>query len=188
MSLHGLQHLRLTDSELLLRPYEVADAAALYDAVKVSATHLSPWLPWVDRYRSTADAQAWIAESRTELQAGRAVPLGVFDTTAGHLMGGVGLSDYQSAHGVANLGYWRGLGAAHRGVATRAARLLAQHALTALDLRGIEICVAIDNAPSQRVAQRLGARHEGVLQDRLRIRQHSVNAHFYSLVRSDFGE
>jgi RimJ/RimL family protein N-acetyltransferase len=60
-------------------------------------------------------------------------------------------------------GYWVAPWARRRGVATRATRLVADHALTTLGLARVELLADIDNTPSQRVAEHAGFIREGTL-------------------------
>ena len=57
--------------------------------------------------------------------------------------------------------------AAGRGVATTATRLIAAFALRALGLNRLEILIPEVNVASQRVAQKAGAKFEGLLRNRL---------------------
>ena len=67
--------------------------------------------------------------------------------------------DYQFA----NLGYWVRSSRAGRGVATTATLLTARFGLQTLALQRIEILAAVGNRASQRVAEKAGAKKEGVL-------------------------
>jgi RimJ/RimL family protein N-acetyltransferase len=86
---------------------------------------------------------------------------------------------------MANLGYWVRTSAAGRGVATNATRAAARFGFEQLGLRRIEIVAAVDNIPSQRVAEKAGAVREGILRQRLLIRGKSMDAVLFSLVRED---
>jgi RimJ/RimL family protein N-acetyltransferase len=54
-----------------------------------------------------------------------------------------------------------------------------------LGLQRIEIVAAVANVPSQRVAEKAGARREGILRNRLLIRGESLPAVLFSLVPED---
>jgi len=90
-------------------------------------------------------------------------------------------------HQMANLGYWVRTSAAGRGVATRAARLVARFGFAQLDLHRIEILAAVDNIGSQKVAEKAGAVREGVLRKRLLINGESQDAVIFSLLPEDVG-
>ena len=56
-----------------------------------------------------------------------------------------------------------------------------------LHLVRIEIVMSVDNVPSQRVAEKLGAAREGILRNRLIQREGVSDAIMYSLTPRDFG-
>ena len=181
----GPETLFLTDHAVTVRPWHPDDAPALFEAIRESIDYLNRWLPWAKDYQSVADAERWIAAGDRELQAGTSLRCGIFDAKTQTCLGGVGLNRIERRDRVASLGYWRRKGAAERGVATRAARLLARHALTQGGFHRIDILVAVTNGPSQSVARKLGAKFEGTLRDRLWVRTQCHDAQLYSLLKSD---
>jgi RimJ/RimL family protein N-acetyltransferase len=56
-----------------------------------------------------------------------------------------------------------------------------------LSTQGLEIIAASDNLPSQRVAEKAGARREGLLRHRLLLGGRPHDALIYSLIRADLG-
>ncbi len=167
----------LTDGTITLRPPRVSDAAAVADAVRASLAELAPWLAWATPDYDEASARAWIT-------GGEEHPFVIVDSGAGPgggIVGSCGVNGVDETDGRANLGYWIRSDRTGRGVATRAARLVARHALTTLGLTRLEIVVAVDNHASRRVAQRLGAVHERVLPRRLVVGGRVHDAHLHVL-------
>jgi len=70
-------------------------------------------------------------------------------------------------------------------VATATVRLLSAFALKELGLIRIEIVVAAGNIASQRVAEKSGAKREGILRNRLAAGDRVFDAVMYSLIPSD---
>ena len=103
------------------------------------------------------------------------------------LLGGVGLNFINRVHEMGNLGYWVRTSATRNGIASKAARLVAQFGFEELGLHRIEIIAAIPNIASQRVAEKIGAVREAVLRKRLLIRDQSQDAVLFSLVPEDLG-
>lgn len=161
----------LRDGELLLRPLVPADVQALVATVRGSLDTLSPWLPWCHAGYGEADARTWVAHVATAWDDGSGYAFGIFDTGAGALLGGSGLSRVDRAAGSANLGYWVAAAHCRRRVATRAARLVTGWAPAALGLSRAEILTAVDNHASRCVAARLGATRIGgvVVDDRVLV-------------------
>jgi hypothetical protein len=88
---------------------------------------------------------------------------------------------------LANLGYWVRTSATGHGVATRAARLVAQFGIEKIGLLRVEIVVAIGNIASMRVAEKAGAKREGILRNRLVGRDKVLDAVMHSLTQVILG-
>ena len=86
---------------------------------------------------------------------------------------------------MANLGHWVRSSRVKHGVATKAAVLLAQFGLRQLELNRIEILVAIENGASQRVAEKVRAKREGILRHRLLLHGDPHDAVMFSLIPTD---
>jgi RimJ/RimL family protein N-acetyltransferase len=175
----------LADELILIRPYREADAELLYEAVRESIAEVSPWLPWCHENYSIAESREFIAARSIISQGDEWYSFGIFDKASRRFCGGVGLNFINRVHQIANLGYWVRTSAAGRGVATRATRLAARFGFETLGLHRIEIVAAVDNVASQHVAERAGARREGVLRKRLLIQGQPRDAVMYSLVAED---
>jgi len=102
-------------------------------------------------------------------------------------LGGGGLNSLHLTHGFANLGYWVRTDNTSRGTATRATRLIARFGFEVLGLARLEIVVAVENRASQRVAEKVGATHEGVLRNRLAHGTGFTDAVMFSLIPQDIG-
>jgi RimJ/RimL family protein N-acetyltransferase len=177
--------LELIGGPLLIRPYRAADASALYEAVRESISEVSPWLPWCHQKYSIEESREFIGSRELASQGGEWYSFGIFETNGGSFLGGVGINFINRVHQMANLGYWVRTSAAGRGVATAATRMAARFGFEQLGLRRIEIVAAVANVPSQRVAEKAGARREGVLRNRLLIHGESLHAVLFSLVPED---
>ena len=179
----------LTDGVVMVRPWQRRDAPALFEAAHESIATVGAWLPWLDDTYRFEDAEVWTIMSDAHWHGGLEFRFAIFEAGAhGRLLGGVGLSQINRPHRVGNLGYWVRASATGLGVASRAARLVAQFGLTTAELGRIEILTATDNLASQRVAQKIGATFEGVLRERLLARGERITARLYSLVRSDLAK
>lgn len=174
-------------SGVRIRPYVPADAAAMAAAVNESVAEVQPWLPWCHPDYTLEEADAWIASTAREREAGTAFEFVVVDDDR-RFVGACGLNQVDRTHRRANLGYWLRTAATGRGVMTAAVRELAAWAFARTELERLEILVATGNARSQRVAERAGATREGVLRARLLIHGVHHDAVVYSFVRADRAE
>jgi ribosomal-protein-serine acetyltransferase len=186
---HPIAPPTLTDGVVMVRPWQRRDAPALFEAARESIATVGAWLPWLDETYKFEDAEIWTIMSDAHWHGGLEYRFAIFEAGAhGRLLGGVGLNQINRPHRVGNLGYWVRASATGRGVATRAARLVARFGLTTAELGRIEILTATDNLASQRVADKIGATFEGVLRERLLTRGERVPARLYSLIGRDVRE
>jgi ribosomal-protein-serine acetyltransferase len=179
--------LALRGRTVVLRPPRDDDAQAIWDAVRESVTEVGAWLPWCHAAYGLDDALAWVRASRDARARGDECAFVVTDAAEGALLGGCGLNQVEAVNRRANLGYWVRTAATGRGVATEAARLVAEFALTVLGLGRLEIVAATGNQASQRVAEKLGAVREGILRNRFWLGGEPVDGVLYSLVPADLG-
>lgn len=175
----------LEDDVLVLRRFNVDDVQALYDAVIESRNELTPWMPWCHEYYSRADSEEWIAQHDSLWYSDKSYPLAVFELDTGMFVGGSGLNNLNHEHNIADLGYWIRSSRTGQGYATRAALLSAVFALETCGLTRVQLLVASDNMASRRVADKTGARYEGVMRNRLTVLGTVHDAASYSFIPAD---
>jgi ribosomal-protein-serine acetyltransferase len=175
----------LTDGNIIVRVYREDDASALHEAARESIAEVSVWLPWCHENYSIEESRQFVSSRARAAQGDEWYSFAIFAPEGGRFLGGVGLNFFNRVHQLANLGYWVRTSAAGRGVATKAARLVACFGFEQLGLHRIEIVAAVENVASQRVAEKVGAVREGVLRKRLLIRGESQDAVMFSLLRED---
>lgn len=165
-----------------IRPYAPDDVAGLYDAARESITEVFPWLPWCHPAYQRSEAQDWVEAQVDAFRRGEQYEF-VIDDEADHFVGGCGLNNLSRDHRAANLGYWVRTSATGRGVAAAAVSQLARWAFDHTDLQRLEIVAAVGNTRSQRVAERVGARREGIARSRLRLHGVFHDAVIYAITR-----
>jgi ribosomal-protein-serine acetyltransferase len=175
----------LRAGNLLIRPFTAADIDAVYEAVRESIRELATWLAWCHPDYSKEETTAHILHSLEAWEQGDEFNFGIFDAETGAFIGGVGLNQINWQYRMANLGYWVRTSRAGRGVASMAARRVAEFGLEELGLQRIEIVVGIENRASQRTAEKTGARREGRLRKRLRTKGEPIDAVIYSFIAED---
>ena len=152
-----------------VRPLRLRDAGAWSEARIANEDWLSRWegrqpgLPdatWQDRH-SPAVFAAMLRVLRREAKEGRCLPFAV--TYDGDLAGQVTVANV--VHGAfqsASVGYWVDGRLAGNGIIPTALALVVDHCFTEVGLHRIEANVRPENGPSQRVAEKLGFRQEGL--------------------------
>lgn len=147
---------RLETERLLLRPWELADAAQLEEALGESVDHLLPWIPWATREApSRKQTEGLLAGWIAQRVDGDNFMYAVFDRETGTLVGGIGLYARVGPDAL-EVGYWIRQSAAGRGLATEATRALTGVGLGVPGIRRLEIHTDPRNLASRRVPEKLG--------------------------------
>jgi RimJ/RimL family protein N-acetyltransferase len=144
---------------LLLRAWHPADVPAVLDALR--EPDIAQWNP-APADLDLAAAHRWVSR-RADWSGGDHASLAVADPETGELLGSVSL--HRIYDGDASIGYWTVAGARGQGVASRAVAAMSEWGFTTLGLHRIELCHAVANPGSCRVAQRAGYLLEGTLRE-----------------------
>jgi ribosomal-protein-alanine N-acetyltransferase len=159
----------LADERVGVRPLRLRDAGSWSEMRVRNEAWLAPWegrqpgqafAPWDERH-SPGSFAAMLRVLRHEAKAGRCLPFAI--TYDGELAGQVTVSNVvRGAFQSASVGYWVDAQLAGRGVVPTALALVVDHCFTDVGLHRIEANVRPENAPSRRVLEKLGFRHEGL--------------------------
>ncbi|PWU44952.1 N-acetyltransferase [Micromonospora globispora] len=153
-----MDDVELTAPGLRLRRWRHEDAPAVLAALNEPA--IARWNS--QDVTDLTRAAAWI-RWRADWSSGTRMSLAITDAADGRLLGGASLN--QIHHGNASIGYWTAAAARGRGVASAAAAALTAWGFADLGLHRIELCHAVANPASCRVADRAGYRLEGTLRE-----------------------
>lgn len=149
---------------LELRPFRRRDVDALMEAVRESVDQLERWLPWAHRRYGRTDAMRFIRDSSSAWVEGRAHDLAIrYQDTARYHVGNISIWPTSERERAGEMGYWIRTTEEGKGVATEAAARVLQVGFEELGLHRITLRIAVGNAQSERVAEKLGFVHEGVL-------------------------
>ena len=144
---------------LHLRPWQPGDAPAVQAACADPA--IQRWTTVPVPY-TKKDAREYVEQLSPRGWAdGTAALFAVLDATTGRLLGSVGLMDI--ADGSAEIGYWTAPAARGQGVAAVAVDAACRWAFGSLPVDRIELCHAVENTASARVAEKAGFVLEGRL-------------------------
>lgn len=150
--------MELHDGPIVLRAWREDDAPRVHAVCQDQ--EIQRWLPTLPRPYTHEDARAFVTD---------ALGLGPYQfaiTEDGSVVGSVGLQ--VAKHETGHVGYWCAPEARGRGITTRAVRRLCRHGLDDLGLERLDLTTDVENLASQRVAEKVGFRREGVLRSHLR--------------------
>jgi RimJ/RimL family protein N-acetyltransferase len=153
------ESLTLCSGPVVLRDWRVQDAPVLEAVAGDPEVCRFTSVPWT---YTTAAAREWVARQARRRADGDAIVLAVSRGERAPAEGNVNLGRFSESGREAALGYWIVPAARGHGLAVTAARTLCDWGFDKLGLERIELAILPDNAPSQRVAERLGAEREGL--------------------------
>jgi len=148
----------VTDGVVTLRRWREEDADAIVAACQ--DPEIQHWIPVIPRPYRREDALAFV---RGEIEGVGQHQFAIVE--GGRIAGSIGMAVNRNRTG--HVGYWCAPEARGRGVVTRALRLLTRHGVDVLGLQRLELITDPDNVASQRVAEKVGYRREGVLRSHL---------------------
>lgn len=148
---------QLHDGDLVLRPWEESDVPALVEAC--NDPEISRWIPLIPSPYTEKHARAFVA--------GTSEDYSLAITLDGSVVGAIGMGLNGPGYR-GRIGYWVAAPARGAGICTRALRLLSRWALGELELLRLELITDPDNVASQRCAEKVGFRREGVMRAHLR--------------------
>ncbi len=171
----------LREAQIALRPWQEGDI----DAIIALCSD-----PDVARFTrvpvpySGSDAQAWLGGLPAGLANGDGLRLAIV-AGGGEPVGSIGLRIDPLDRDIAEAGYTVASAARGRGVATTALRLVSRWALRDAGVARVHLSTHLDNAASQRVAERSGFQREGVLRSWEELRGRRIDLVMFSLVAAD---
>jgi len=176
-----LDPIRLTD-DCELRRLDEDDAEELHALVDANRAHLADWMPWAadQDYERTANFTRVATEKHKRGDGLEGVI--VLD---GRIAGCAGFPVIDRVAGAAIMGYWVAAEHEGRGLVTRAAKALIEHAFGELGLHRVEIRAATDNVRSRAIPERLGFTQEGVLREAELVNGRYQDLAVYGLLVSD---
>lgn len=153
---------RLERDDLVLRALRMRDASAWSAVRAANAAWLGPWeATSPDGSLPPASFPSLVRALAHQGRTGTSMPfvLEVRGRLAGQVT--VGAIEWGSLRS-ANIGYWLDARLAGQGIMPRAVAMVVDHCFGVARLHRLEVNIRPENAPSRRVAEKLGLRHEGV--------------------------
>jgi RimJ/RimL family protein N-acetyltransferase len=148
----------ITDGAVRLRLPTVEDIDGLMPAFTDPELREAGNLPDFSR----AEMEARLPHLPALVASGRLMPMTALDAATGDVVGGGTLHHLDADRAIVEIGYWVLRDAQRRGIATRIARLLAEHAF-GLGVMRVAAYVNVGNVASERVLERAGYTREGVV-------------------------
>ena len=175
----------ISGGNILLRSIKPNDVDSLYGAVIASKGELRQWMHWCHKEYNISNSKNWCDVQEAMWNDGVEYSFAITDKATGAYLGGCGINRIDWVFKSANLGYWVRSDWAGKNLATRATVLLAAWGFETLALNRIEIIPSVRNPASIRVAEKVGAKREGVMRSRLEFNSVIHDAVLFSLIPKD---
>jgi RimJ/RimL family protein N-acetyltransferase len=178
-----MQQPTLNTARLILRPFDLGDAAAVQrlagDWAVADTTLVIPH-PYEDGM-----AEEWISTHRPGFEAGDLAVFAVVLRETAELVGAIGLS-INKQFDRAEIGYWIGKPYWGRGYCTEAASAVIEFAFSSYNLHRIFATHFLRNPASGRVMQKLGMTQEGILRQHAKRWDRYEDFAVYGILRGEW--
>ena len=136
---------------------------------------------------SASDTSAFIRESVQAWKEDRAWDYSIRDKKRPDThLGNISLWTVSKLGKIAEIGYWVRSDSTNKGICTEAVDGLLHEAFRSLGYHKVILRIAVGNAASDRVAEKLGFTREGVLREELLIRGNWVDHSLWSLLDREY--
>lgn len=180
-----LQPTELVTKRLRLRALRRSDALPLHEAIEETLDDLVPWLPWARPGHTRTETRRYLRAARVAWSRRTAFEFLLEEQKSARVIGVTSLHRIDWARRCAGIGYWVRRSRARQGFATEAVEAVVGHAFVTLSIHRLEALVALDNAPSQRVVEKLGFTREGIAREVEFIEGRFLDHFQYSLLDGD---
>jgi ribosomal-protein-alanine N-acetyltransferase len=180
------EEIRLSE-DVVLRPVQLADAAAYARAYARNFSHLEPWEPIrPDDFYTEPGQYVRLKQFEEDRQQGR-TQRWAFDRGDGEVYGSITLMNIERGIFLnARMGYWVDAELNGRGLATAAVNAVCDYARQRWNLHRVEAGTNVENAASQRVLAKCGFEEIGVSRAHLFIHGRWADSkQFYRILHTD---
>lgn len=167
-----------------IRTFRNEDISPFHIAACESVEHMHEFMPWCHPEYSLKESDAWVSSRDQAWASADEYSFIIYSIKNNELLGGVAINQINAIHKIGNIGYWVRKKALNKGVATEAVSLVSGFGFKHLHFNRLEIVMVPNNEASKRVAEKAGAKYEGIMQSRLLVHGEALDACMYSLVMS----
>ena len=176
----------LVGERIILRPYTMADAPALFEAIDQSRERLRLWMGWVDGHRTLADSEDYCRRVSSTWAERSDFSLGMWRREDGRFLGGTGFHNTDWSVPSFEVGYWIREGEVGKGYVEEAVRLQVRFAFDVLGAARLMLTCDPENVRSRRIPDAIGFVLEGRLRNHMRLESGELrDTLVFSLVPGD---
>jgi RimJ/RimL family protein N-acetyltransferase len=171
--------------DIILLKYKISDVEERLSALRDSINDLSPWLSFFKKESMEKDNKTWLECDQESWKNGTEYSFKVTNIFDYKILGEVRINHIDKRHNFANLTYWVRSGENGKGIAYKAAKAILKIVFDDLKLNRLEIFMSTENLGSKRIAEKIGAKREGLMRNRIVAGTEKQDAYLYSVIPED---
>lgn len=176
---------RLESERLLFRKITDEDAQDIYEYAQVKeVTDFVPWYP----HQSVQDSMEFIKFTEEKYSSDNWIVLGIELKENHKLIGTIDIRSWDSVNNCADVGYVVSKNYWGRGIMTEALRRVIKFCFDELKLNRVEAHCEEENTGSWKVMEKCGMKFEGVLREKVFMKNRYRSMKMYSLLRSEYSK
>lgn len=160
---------KLQSSLLLLRPYKITDASALFSLISSNRDILSDYFPMsVENNTSVMASRGYIHDRNRDRKSGKSLFAGIFTPDGKQLIGQICAKDINWRVPKCEMGYFLDKDFMQKGIGSAAVKLFSDYCFTELKMAKITLRIEPQNAASKKLAAACGFEMIGVAKNDFR--------------------
>lgn len=173
----------LETERLFLRKFRMEDAADVF--AYCSDPETARYVTW-EAHRTEADSRRFLEWVLGRYQAGEAGDWAIMDRKTGHIIGSMGIVEVDAAHRCCEIGYVIGRMHWGQGYTAEALGRLVRFLFEECGMNRIQAKCCKENHGSARVLEKTGFQYEGLLRERMHMKNRFWDLMIYSLLEREW--
>jgi len=176
---------RLESERLLLRKITVEDVQDIFEyALIEEVTEFVPWYP----HQTVQDSIEFIKFTDEKYLSDNWIVFGIELKENHKLIGTIDIRSWDGINNCADVGYVVSKNYWGKGIMTEALRRVIKFCFEELKLNRVEAHCEEENIGSWKVMEKCGMRHEGILREKVFMKNRYRSMKMYSLLRSEYSK
>lgn len=171
--------------EFVISKYNTDDELERYLTLQDSIEELREWFQFFDTDELNQTNKKWLEVNQFNWDKGTEHCFKITQNGKTRQLGEIRINHINYSHKFANITFWIRSGEEGKGIITRVVRKVIDICFSDLQLNRVELYMSINNLASKRIAEKVGAKLEGVMRNRIVRKGKIEDAYLYSVIKDD---
>ena len=171
----------ILNNQVYLELIDAKHAQGIFDIADKNRQYLGTWLTWVARMQNVSFIEKFVSGVLERHAEGLEWAFVIIKNDV--IIGRITIHKIDGYNQIGEIGYWIAENQQGQGIASQSCTQVIKFAFEKLKLNRLEIKCGTDNKESQRIAERLGFTHEGVMQQAELLNGQFINLNLYALLK-----